>query len=893
MPARFDPDSDPLDLAPMDLAMQADRHWLRRTARAWQDMQRAGKPAEELRQRWKARWAASTERLENRLRNLPKIGYPEELPITSRREEILQALRQHRVVIVSGETGSGKSTQLPKLCLEAGWGRAGMIGHTQPRRIAARSIATRLAEELQTQVGNQIGFKVRFTDQTAPSTLIKLMTDGMLLAETQRDRFLENYDCIIIDEAHERSLNIDFLMGYLHRLLQRRDDLHVVITSATIDAQRFAEHFTINQQPAPVIEVSGRGYPVEVRYRPWIEDESSEKEYDLARHVLMAFDEVSSEGDGDVLIFLPTERHIREITHRLQGHLKRRGQLGRAELLPLYARLTIAEQNRVFQPSSKRRVVLATNVAESSLTVPGIHYVIDSGTARISRYSPRSKVQRLPIEPISRASADQRAGRCGRVAPGLCIRLFSAEDYLARDAYTTPEMRRTNLAAVLLQSLYLNLGPLDKFPLLDPPRDDQIREGFKTLRELQAIDDHRRLTEIGKKLGKMPIDPRVGRMILEARERHCLPEVVVIAAALEAQDPRDRPVDKQKQADTAHQPFLDPQSDFVTYLKLWYFYQHLRRNLSKTQFRKACQAHFLSPTRLREWNDLARQLMIVARGLESDRNKRKRQKPLSQNENNSDHTSEHDSGLHFELPADGKLDEARYTALHQSLLTGLLSGIALAGEKHLYQGAGNLELFLWPGSGVFQNKPKWIVAAEWVETSRRFARTIARIDPAWLELLAPHLIRRSYSEPHWSRKRQAAMCAERVSLFGLPIVPRRAVPLAPIDPLTARELFIEHGLVDGELESRARCYQHNQRLRIALQELATKTRSRELVIDPMPSDDFIKNACQTIVQGVLNSSSLIVRLHHRHGRANSLKRKTLPHGLNNHQAIFHPHRRMH
>lgn len=751
------------------------------------------------------------------------LTIPDDLPIAARSDEIISLLRERQVIVVSGETGSGKSTQLPKLCLAAGLGYRGMIGHTQPRRLAARSIAVRLAEELKTNLGEEVGFKIRFADQTKRETLVKLMTDGILLAETQQDRDLKRYSTIIIDEAHERSLNIDFLLGYVKRTLSRRRDLKLVITSATIDAERFAEHFADASGPAPIVVVEGRSYPVEVRYRPWeqiagLDEEGLPRPYDLGRHCGAAVDELMNAGNGDLLIFLPTERDIREVSHYLSGHLRRQGRAGTVELLPLYARLPQSEQQRIFQPTGHlRRIVLATNVAESSLTVPGIRYVVDTGTARISRYSPRSKVQRLPIEPVSQASARQRAGRCGRVAPGICVRLFSEEDFLSRDEYTTPEIRRTNLASVILQTKALRLGSIDQFPFLDPPRPDAIREGYRTLFEIGALDDRKHLTEVGKKLGRMPVDPRVGRMILAAQEEGVLPEVLVIAAALEAQDPRERPPDKQKAADEAQAIFQDGRSDFLAYLRLWQFYHDQRENLSRNQLQKALRNRFLSPNRMREWADIVKQLKDLATEFLRCDKKQLTSPRVEVDWNDSTKPI---------------VDEVRYQAVHRALLTGLLSGVAMLGDKHQYTGAGGLKLFLWPGSGVFTAGPKWIVAAELVETSRQYARCVARVQPEWLEQLGAHLVKKSYSDPYWSEKQGGAMCAERVSLFGMPIVPRRNVPLAPIDPTTARELLIEQGLVERQMPTRARSIQHNRKLRDTFADLAAKTRRRDLVVDP-------------------------------------------------------------
>jgi ATP-dependent helicase HrpA len=753
---------------------------------------------------------------------VPSLDFPSELPITAYKHEIVDLIRTRQVIVVCGETGSGKSTQLPKFCLEAGRGRAAMIGHTQPRRLAARSIATRLSEEMQCRLGDQVGYQVRFGDQTGPETMIKLMTDGILLAETGSDRYLDHYDTIIIDEAHERSLNIDFLMAYLRGLQAKRPDLKLVITSATIDAERFAEHFGDENGPAPILNVEGRGYPVETRYLPWEDVTDNEhRSYDLAHHVIAGIQNLSRSGSGDTLVFLPTERDIRLVSHRVAGHYQRMGMEGRVEILPLYARLPQKDQQRIFHPGGqKQRLIFATNVAESSLTVPGIRYVIDSGTARISRYSPRSKLQRLPIEPVSRASADQRAGRCGRVGPGICVRLFSSADFESRDAFTTPEIRRTNLASVVLQSKMLGFGSLDSLPLLDVPRPESIREGVQTLLELGAIDDRQELTEIGKSLGRMPVDPRIGRIILAAEEFGVLPEILPIAAAMEIPDPRQRPPDKQQAADEAHAEFRDGESDFLSYLRLWKYYEQARSDHSRNKLTRELRRRFLSPTRMREWSDTFRQLREIASGLKprrSDRNSKSRRKI--------------GSARYAEDQTKQTVDKDRYAAIHQALLSGFLSGVAMAGEKNTYLGPRNLRLFLWPGSGVFATKPKWIVAAELVETTKQYARTVARIQPQWVEQVGKHLLKSSYSDPHWSQKASGAFCYQRQSLFGLPIVVKRRVPLSPIDPATARDLLIQHGLVEQQLLTNARFVRHNRSLRESFASLAAKTRRRDLVLD--------------------------------------------------------------
>ncbi|MBN2579184.1 MAG: ATP-dependent RNA helicase HrpA [Pirellulales bacterium] len=808
---------------------------------------------------------------------LPAVDFDGSLPIHLRREEIAEAIRGNQVVVVSGETGSGKSTQLPKICLALGRGVAGMIGHTQPRRIAARSISARIAEELRTSIGRQIGFKIRFTDVTGPETYVKLMTDGILLAETQGDRRLTQYDTIILDEAHERSLNIDFLLGYVKRLLPQRPELKLIITSATIDAARFAKHFAVDGKPAPVIEVTGRTYPVEIRYRPLEPDEDG-REPDLEDSVVAAVKELARIDSGDVLIFLPTERDIHEMVQTLRGvTIPGDGPAHETEILPLYARLPVAQQQRIFQPHPHRRIVIATNVAESSLTVPGIRYVIDPGTARISRYSARSKTQRLPIEPISQASADQRAGRCGRLGPGVCIRLFSQQDYQTRDRYTTPEILRSNLASVILQTMALKLGEPEDFPFLDPPKPATLSDGYKTLFELGAIveaascrfPEQKRqdaastkyeLTELGRKLSRLPVDPRIGRMILAAADENCLAEVLIIAAALEVRDPRERPPETAALADAAHAAILKGEaasrrfqaekrqdavstlnSDFLDYLKLWDFYHNLRRKLSRNQLRKACRQNFLSFNRMKEWVDVHLQLreLTAESGLQGARS------PLPTNlrsvpgegrgegeERNSHKRNviDHRTTLTLTL-SQGERGQNKSDAVHRAILAGLLANVARLGENYEYTAAGGGKGYVWPGSALFHHPPKWIVAAEIVETTRRYLRTAARIDPRWIEPLAPHLVKRSYSEPYWDPERGAAMIFERVSLFGLVIVPRRPTAYGPIDPAHARQLMIWHGLVEGQVKIQADYLEHNRRLFERLDRLQIKMRRHDLLRD--------------------------------------------------------------
>jgi ATP-dependent helicase HrpA len=880
--------------------------------------------------------AVSCQKVEERRKNFPTLTFDGSLPINERRREIAEIIRENQVAVICGETGSGKSTQIPKICLEIGRGLYGMIGHTQPRRIAARSVAARIAEEIQTPLGQHVGYKVRFADQTSPKTLVKLMTDGVLLAESQNDRFFNQYDTIIIDEAHERSLNIDFLIGMMRRLMQQRRDLKLIVTSATIDAARFAEHFAVGEKAVPVVEVSGRTFPIEIYYRPIdaendaeerkgqkeqakgqleyrrqsgqseiLEEErlKSEKERlllerepqkseqsvpktknqvpkvakspnilsvprnlsspdaepDIHRAVLNAIDELVADetvasGRGDMLIFMPTERDILETAKLLRAHTISGDPLHQTEILPLYSRLPVEQQQKIFKPSAHRRIVIATNVAESSLTVPGIRYVIDAGTARLSRYSARSRTQRLPIEPISRASADQRAGRCGRIGAGICVRLYSESDYNRRDRYTIPEIQRTNLASVILQTKSLKLGAVEKFPFLDPPRSAAVSDGYKTLFEIGAIDARQNLTEIGRQLARLPVDPRIARMILAANENGVLREMLILAAALEVQDPRDRPHELQDKADAAHQKFLDPHSDFLTYLNIWDFYHRLKEKLSQNQLRKACAQNFLSYNRMREWTDIHLQLQPLVR----------------------------DAGMKLQKRRDN--DAAFYDAIHRSILAGLLSGIAHREQKFEYAATGNAKFFVWPGSGVGKNAererdalaestgladkksvadkkrdlknkrvpgdrdavqgekfssntsppaismPNWIVAAERVETTRKFLRTVGRIESDWIEPLAAHLTNKSYHEPHWSEDAGRVTAYEKVTLFGLTIVPRRRVNFGTINPSEAREIFL-NALTEGEAGTlKADFYRHNQQMREDAKSLQAKLRRHEFLL---------------------------------------------------------------
>jgi ATP-dependent helicase HrpA len=746
---------------------------------------------------------AARRRLEERVASVPPVTYPDELPVSQRRDDIRDAIRDHQVVVVAGETGSGKTTQLPKICLELGRGVRGTIGHTQPRRIAARTVAERIAEELGTPLGSTVGYKVRFTDQVSDQTMIKVMTDGILLAEIQNDRQLRRYDTLIIDEAHERSLNIDFILGYLRELLPRRPDLKLIITSATIETQRFAEHFAgPDGTPAPVIEVSGRMYPVEVRYRPLVtetmsdgDEEVHEEPIDQIEGIATAVDELGAESSGDILVFLSGEREIRDTADALN-----RRDLRNTEVVPLYGRLSAAEQHRVFQRHTGRRIVLATNVAETSLTVPGIRYVIDPGTARISRYSSRLKVQRLPIEPVSQASANQRKGRCGRTSDGICIRLYSEGDFVARPAFTEPEILRTNLASVILQMTNLGLGDLAKFPFIDPPDQRNIADGVKLLEELGALDG-RMLTPLGRQLAQLPVDPRLARMVIEGDRQQCAAEVMVIAAALSIQDPRERPVDRQQQADEKHGRFADKDSDFFSYLNLWRYLREQQRELSGNQFRRLCRAEFLNYLRVREWQDIYAQLRQVARTLK-----------LEVSEDRE------------ELP-DGQ-------RLHTALLAGLLSHIGLKDiDKREYLGARGAKFAIFPGSALFKKQPRWVMSAELVETSRLWGRVNARIEPEWAENLAEHLVKRSYSEPHWEKKQGAVMAYEKVTLYGLPIVPRRKVGYARIDPVLSRELFIRHALVEGDWETHHKFFAENNRLLARIEEVENRARRRDILVD--------------------------------------------------------------
>ncbi|MGC9500622.1 ATP-dependent RNA helicase HrpA [Streptomyces sp. WG7] len=751
--------------------------------------------------------AKAEQRIGERRARVPAVSYPEQLPVSQKKDVIAEAIRDHQVVIVAGETGSGKTTQIPKICVELGRGVRGMIGHTQPRRIAARTVAERVADELDTPLGEAVGWKVRFTDQVNPdATFIKLMTDGILLAEIQTDRELRAYDTIIIDEAHERSLNIDFLLGYLAQLLPKRPDLKVVITSATIDPERFSRHFG----DAPIIEVSGRTYPVEVRYRPLLEEDGDDADRDQITAITDAVEELMGEGKGDILVFLSGEREIRDTADALE---KKKYRF--TEVLPLYARLSHAEQHRVFQQHTGRRIVLATNVAETSLTVPGIKYVIDPGFARISRYSHRTKVQRLPIEPISQASANQRKGRCGRTSDGICIRLYSEDDFDARPEFTDAEILRTNLASVILQMTAAGLGDIEKFPFIDPPDHRNIRDGVQLLQELGALDPaqkdaRKRLTDTGRKLAQLPVDPRLARMVLEADKNGCVREVMVIAAALSIQDPRERPAEKQAQADQQHARFKDETSDFLAFLNLWRYVREQQKERGSSSFRRMCKQEYLNFLRIREWQDIYTQLRTVA-------------KQMGLHLNDEDHAAPDDR-------------------VHVSLLAGLLSHVGMKdvkeGAKNEYLGARSAKFAIFPGSALFKKPPRFVMSAELVETSRLWARVNAKIEPEWVEPLAGHLLKRTYSEPHWEKDQAAVMAYEKVTLYGVPIVAQRKVNYGRIDPEASRELFIRNALVEGDWRTHHKFFADNRRLLTEVEELEHRARRRDILVDDETLFDF-------------------------------------------------------
>ncbi|WP_093329822.1 ATP-dependent RNA helicase HrpA [Thalassotalea agarivorans] len=743
-----------------------------------------------------------------KLSNPPRIIYPDGLPVSERVEDIKKAIESHQVTIIAGETGSGKTTQIPKICMELGRGVDGLIGHTQPRRIAARTVANRIAEELQSTLGDIVGYKVRFSDHVSDNSYVKLMTDGILLAEMQTDRLLRQYDTIIIDEAHERSLNIDFILGYIKQILPKRPDLKVIITSATIDPERFSKHFN----DAPIVEVSGRTYPVEVRYRPLSSEES---DVDVIEGIIGAVEELSELGLGDILIFLNGEREIRDTAHALE-----REQFKSTTILPLYARLSVEEQNRIFKPHAGRNIVLATNVAETSLTVPGIKYVIDPGTARISRYSSRTKVQRLPIEKVSQASANQRAGRCGRVSAGVCIRLYDEDDFNSRSEFTDPEILRTNLATVILQMLTLGLGEIEKFPFVQPPENRNISDGVRLLEELDAVKKGGQkvsLTKDGQTLAKFPIDPRLAKMMLTAIKLGCSEQVAIVVSALSIQDPRERPHEKRTNADQHHARFKDETSDFLSLIKLWMYIQEQQKALSNNQFRKLCQKEFLSYLRIREWQDIFSQLRLTLREVKAS------------------------------LDSVDVEQQSGADLVHQSILSGLLSHLGQLDDKREYKGARNSKFVIFPGSSLAKKSPKWLMAAELVETSRLFARMVAKIDANWIEPYAKHLLKYSYSEPHWSKKKGVAVAYEQITLYGLVIVAKRPVIYKQIDPEASRHLFIMDGLVRAQVNLQESFYQKNQALVKDIEENEQKARRKDFLAEEDVQFDFYDQHIPTSV----------------------------------------------
>ena len=876
----------------LNQTLSKDRHFLQQALR---NPKRFG-GAEAVQQKYQKSHQAYLQRLAN----LPQPHYDNTLPVHERREDIKRAIAENQVVIICGETGSGKTTQLPKICLELGRGVAGLIGHTQPRRLAARSVAERIAEELNSDIGSIVGYKVRFNDHTSRDAHIKLMTDGILLAETQTDRFLSAYDTIIIDEAHERSLNIDFLLGYLKQLLPRRPDLKVIITSATIDAERFSRHFapagvpakivsgSLNQakrpsenavgrilesdksrsdginlvsdthiqpttlpetsaQGAPVLEVSGRTYPVEIRYRPLAETDEDEAEIDMPDAIVDAADELARLGNGDILVFLPGEREIREAAEALRKSPQRRHD----EILPLFARLSNAEQHKIFHPGGgKRRIVLATNVAETSLTVPGIRYVIDTGLARVKRYSARAKVEQLHVENISQAAARQRAGRCGRVAAGVCIRLYAEDDFAQRPEFTDPEIIRSNLAAVILRMAALKLGDVAAFPFLEAPDARYINDGFQVLLELGAVNERNELTKIGEQMARLPVDPKVSRMLLAAQKHACMAEMLVIVAALSIQDPRERPLEAREAANKAHERFTDKQSDFLAYLNIWDSFQREReRGLSNKQLVQWCHQYFLSHLRMREWRELHQQLAQIAieLGLVTKENAFRRPQTVEQlrpSERSGDQDlsakikqQQLDKKQHRAHIRQAK--EAGYEQIHRALITGLVANVGLKSpEGHDYLGARGSHFHLFPASALFKSKPKWVMAAELTETTRLYARDVAGIEPEWIEQEAPHLVKYHYFEPHWSQKRGEVVASERVTFYGLTVLPRRPVAYGKVAPEEARELFIRGALVAQEADIPAAFFAHNKKLIKDIAALEHKSRKQDVLVDEEALFDF-------------------------------------------------------
>ncbi|RDH82784.1 MAG: ATP-dependent RNA helicase HrpA [endosymbiont of Galathealinum brachiosum] len=773
--------------------MLKDEFSARRKIQSLQSRLNSSKPVEKLLVNLQDLIDKSASQFHRRAQNKSTTTYPEELPVSQKRDEIIQAIKQNQVIIICGETGSGKTTQLPKMCLDAGLGIRGMIGHTQPRRLAARSVANRIAEELKTESGRVVGYKVRFSDTLGENALIKLMTDGILLSETHHDAFLNQYDCIIVDEAHERSLNIDFLLGYLKRLISKRHDLKIIITSATIDPQRFSTHFN----DAPIIEVSGRTYPVDVEYRDTESEDGESK--DLTRAIADCVDEISRYDRGDILVFLSGERDIREAADYLTKQ-----QLHNTEILPLLARLSAAEQNKIFRSSGKRRIILSTNVAETSLTVPGIKYVIDTGLARISRYSWRSKIQRLPIEKISQASANQRKGRCGRVSAGVCFRLYSEDDFNLRKEFTEPEIQRTNLAAVILQMEHMQLGHVEDFPFVESPDSRLITDGYKLLHELGAIDHHHKITNTGKQLARLPIDPKLGRILIESVKENCLIESLIIVSALSVQDPRERPLNKQQAADEAHKKFSDNKSDFISWLNLWKGYHTAKYELSGNQLRKWCKEHYISWLRMREWIDTHRQIKKMSSEL--------RLKP-----NTSD---------------------ADYNQIHRALITGFLSQLGFKEEGHEYQGCRQRKFHIFPGSGLFNKGPKWVVASDIVETQKVYARHLAKIEPQWIADKARHLIKHSYTESHWEKKPAQVSAIRKSTLFGLLINPGVKINYGPINPAESREIFIRSALVQGDFDCKHDFYNKNRDLINEIEKLEAKSRRQDILVDDNDVYDF-------------------------------------------------------
>jgi ATP-dependent RNA helicase HrpA len=774
--------------------MCRDSYRLRRQWRELGQRHKDGKPADQGLEKLTRAIDKSVALLEQRRACVPAVNFPENLPISAKREAIAELIEKHQVVILAGETGSGKTTQLPKICLDLGRGVKGMIGHTQPRRIAARTVASRIAEELNSPLGESVGYQVRFTDHSQSTSHIKLMTDGILLAEIQNDRYLNRYDTLIIDEAHERSLNIDFLLGYLKQILPKRPDLKVIITSATIDLQRFANHFTDSQgKPAPIIEVSGRTFPVDVIYQPMAESDD-----DLNSAIVNAIEEIerqeraSGNRGGDILVFMSGERDIREAALAI-----RRAEFKHFDVLPLYARLSLAEQNKVFQNHKGRRIVLATNVAETSITVPGIRYVIDPGTARVSRYSYRTKVQRLPIEAISQASANQRKGRCGRVSEGVCIRLYDEQDFINRPEFTDAEILRTNLAAVILQMLNMRIGDIHDFPFVDPPDQRLINDGFNLLQELQAVDKKGQLTKTGRLIMKLPVDPRLGRMLVAAKQGACVSELLIILSALSVQDPRERPADKQQAADEKHRRFADENSDFTAYVNLWNYVEEQRQELSQSQFRKQCKREYLSYLRLREWRDIHHQLRIAAKEIGLIENK----------------------------------TPAGYDTIHKALVCGLLGQVGYKAEEREYLGARNRRFEIFPGSSQKKKRPKWLMSAQLLETSKLFAHTVAKVDPLWIQQAAQHLVKRRYFEPHYNARSGQVMAYESVSLYGLVLVEKNRVSYSTIDPVVSRDVFIREALVEGLYRGKGKFYQHNENLIEELDKLEAKSRRRDILAD--------------------------------------------------------------